>query len=35
MNGAKNFEVKLIVPNAVKGPFYGTECPDNSMVWKS
>ena len=34
MHGTEHSEVKLIVPNVVKGPFYGTECPENSTVWK-
>jgi hypothetical protein len=34
MHSTEHSEVKLIVPNAVKGPFYGTERPKNSMVWK-
>ena len=34
MHCTEHSEVKLIVPNVVKGPFYGTERPENSMVWK-
>jgi len=34
MRCTEHSEVKLIVPNVEKGPFHGTECPENSMVWK-
>lgn len=33
MNGTESSEVKLTVPIVVKGPFYGTERPENLMVW--
>ena len=32
MRGTEHSEVKLIATNVVKGPFYGTERPENSMV---